>query len=85
MMTTGSWMNRIREARPIRDVLGVILVAATALLYAAERHRAAEAAAPTENDSAVVIEPTEGGDLPSTTAVLETATEAPIVRLDRRG
>lgn len=76
MMTMGSWMRRIREARPIRDVLGVVLLAATALLYAAERHRAEAAESAGQIESAVVVETTEDVDVAPAGVVLET-TQAP--------
>ena len=75
-MTTGSWRNRIREARPIRDVLGMVLLAATALLYAAERHRAEAAERAVEAGAAVVVDVREGVELLPVDTVLQGATAA---------
>ncbi len=84
-MTPGSWRIRIRGARPVRDVLGVLLVVVTALLYLAERPGADAAEASTERGTAVVLESTHDCDLLPTPAVFETATTVPTLRTGSRG
>lgn len=84
-MTPGSWMIRIRGARPVRDVLGVLLLVVTALLYVAERPGADAAEASTERGTFVVLESTRDCDFLSTPAVFETATTVPTLRTDSRG
>lgn len=84
-MTPGSWRIRIRGARPVRDVLGVLLVVVTALLYVAERPGVGAAEALAEKGPAVVLESTHDCDFLSAPAVLETATTVRMLGTDHQG
>lgn len=84
-MMLGSRTIHPGERRLLRDVLGVVLVAVTALLYAAERPRADAAEAPAESETAVVVESMQDSDFLPTPAAFETGTVAPTLRPDRPG
>lgn len=84
-MTLGSRTIHTGERRLLLDVLGVLLVAVTALLYAAERPRVDEAEAGAESETAVVVESMQDSDFLPTPAAFETGTVGPTLRPDSPG
>ena len=84
MMTMGTWMTRIRDARPLRDALGVILLAVTAILYTAEHQRARAMEGGEGSQPAVVVEPSEAPDRPAKAVTREGSPPGVVLATDRR-